>query len=127
MILGQSAATAASLAAQERQLIQQGKQLQLQEKQLAETARHNREREGISAQKATAGGAALKAYMTGQSKALDRARNLAKDEWGDLSTRKKLEARGITSYSQLYDYHKQRELKNAIPIYGVTPDDSGED
>jgi hypothetical protein len=65
--------------------------------------------------------------MTGQNNALNRAQKLAKDEWSDLTARKDLKAKGITSYSQLYDYHKQRELKNALPIFGVTPDDSDED
>ena len=119
---------ASALAAQERQLMQQGRQLELQRDQLAETKRSNVAREAIAGKKVAAGNnAVLKAYMTGQNNALNRAQKLAKDEWGDLTSRRKLEAKGVTSYTQLYDYHKQRELKNAIPIYGVTPEDSDED
>jgi hypothetical protein len=114
-------ATAASLAANERQLMQQGRQLELARDQLAETKRSNVAREGIAGRKAAGGNnAALRAYMTGQNNALNRAQKLAKDEWSDLTARRDLASKGITSYSQLYDYHKQRELKNVIPISGVT-------
>jgi hypothetical protein len=114
-------ATAASLAAQERQLVQQGRQLELARDQLAETKRSNVAREGIAGRKAAGGNnAALRAYMTGQNNALNRAQKLAKDEWSDLTARRDLASKGITSYSQLYDYHKQRELRNVIPISGVT-------
>ena len=44
-------ATAASLAAQERQLMQQGRQLELARDQLAETSRHNRAREALIGQR----------------------------------------------------------------------------
>jgi hypothetical protein len=120
--------TAATLAGQVRALEQAQAQIALQREQLAETSRANRARETISGRKAAStNNTALRAFMTGQNNALNRAQKLAKDEWGDLTTRKDLAKKGITSYSQLYDYHKQRELKNIIPISNVTTDDSDED
>ena len=84
-------ATAASLAAQERQLMQQGKQLELQRDQLAETSRSNKAREAIAGQKATAGGGAMqKAYLAGMSKAQDRAARIAKDNWGNIAVQQDL-------------------------------------
>jgi hypothetical protein len=120
--------TAATLAGQVRALEQAQAQIALQREQLAETSRANRARETIAGRKAAStNNTALRAFMTGQNNALNRAQKLAKDEWGDLTTRKDLAKKGITSYSQLYDYHKQRELKNIIPISNVTTDDSDED
>jgi hypothetical protein len=120
--------TAATLAGQVRALEQSQTQIALQRDQLAETSRANRARETIAGRKTTStNNTALRAFMTGQNNALNRAQKLAEAEWGDLTTRKDLAKKGITSYSQLYDYHKQRELKNIIPIFNVTTDDSGED
>jgi len=114
-------ATAASLAAQERQLMQQGKQLELQRSQLAETARSNRAREGIAAQRATAGGGAMqKAYLAGMSKAQDRAARIAKDNWGNIAVQQDLKKQGFQSFDQYYDSLVKKEMKRAVPIYGVT-------
>lgn len=114
-------ATAASLAAQERQLMQQGRQLELQRDQLAETTRSNRAREGIAAQRATSGGGAMqKAYLAGMSKAQDRAARIAKDNWGNIAVQQDLKKQGFQSFDQYYDSLVKKEMKRAVPIYGVT-------
>jgi hypothetical protein len=120
---------AASLAAQERQLMQQGRQLELQRQQLAETTRSNRAREGIAAQRATSGGGGMqKAYLAGISKAQDRAARIAKDNWGNIAVQGDLRKQGFQSFDQYYDNLVKKEMKRAVPIYGVTAEaDADED
>jgi hypothetical protein len=122
-------ATAASLAAQERQLMQQGRQLELQREQLAETARSNRAREGIAAQRATSGGGSMqKAYMAGITKAQDRAARIAKDNWGNIAVQQDLKKQGFQSFDQYYDHLVKKEMRRAVPISGVTAEaESDED
>lgn len=122
-------ATAASLAAQERQLMQQGKQLELQREQLAETARSNRAREGIAAQRATSGGGSMqKAYMAGIAKAQDRAARLAEKNWSNIVTQQDLKNQGFKTFDQYYDHLVKKEMRRAVPISGVTAEaESDED
>jgi hypothetical protein len=63
-----------------------------------------------------------KAFYKGQEKARDLASREATKLWEDIYDRKKLEKQGITDYDQLYQQRLKRHIKNAIPIYGVTPD-----
>jgi hypothetical protein len=63
-----------------------------------------------------------KAFYKGQEKARDLASREATKLWENIYDRKKLEKQGITDYDQLYQQRLKRHVKNAIPIYGVTPD-----
>jgi hypothetical protein len=63
-----------------------------------------------------------KAFYKGQEKARDLASREATKLWENIYDRKKLEKQGITDYDQLYQQRLKRHIKNAIPIYGVTPD-----
>lgn len=77
-------ATAASLAAQERQLMQQGKQLELQRSQLAETARHHKAVEGLTGQRYAATSArAGENMMRVKAQLAAKASAEAAKDWGD--------------------------------------------
>jgi len=116
--------TAAALAGQIRALEQSQAQLGLQREQLAEQTRSNRARENIAAQRATAGSSgAQKAYMAGMVRAQDRAARIAKDNWGNIAVQQDLKKQGFTSFDQYYDSLIRKEMKRAVPIYGVAPDD----
>jgi hypothetical protein len=103
--------------------------LEGQEAQLAETSRSNRVKERLLAQKAQTGsGAGLqKAYLTGQSRAQDRAAKIAKDNWGNALTQQQLIKQGFTTFDQYYDHLLKREMKRAVPVTNVSLDDSDED
>jgi hypothetical protein len=102
-----------------------------QEAQLAENIRANRERErlqgrqiDVAARRAASGGSGLqRAYMTGLSKAQDRAAKLAQQNWGTITTQQDLKKQGFTTFDQYYNHVLKNELKRAVPISGVTPDD----
>lgn len=105
-------------------------QLGLTGQQLAETKRSNIATERLRAQqiaaskeRAASGGSGLqRAYMTGLSKAQDRAAKLAQQNWGNIVIQQGLIKQGFTSFDQYYNHILKGELKRALPISGVTPD-----
>jgi hypothetical protein len=77
-------ATASQLAAQERHLVQQGRQLDLQREQLAETSRHHKATEGLTGQRYAATSArAGENMMRVKAQLAAKASAEAAKDWGD--------------------------------------------
>ena len=98
-----------------------------QQSQLDETIRHNKASEAIASSRASQSTAGLKAFYSGMGQARQLASREATKLWSDPIERSKLEKSGVKSYDQLLQQRIQQHMKYAMPIYGVTPDDSDED
>jgi hypothetical protein len=119
--------TAAALAGQIRADTQAQAQLGLQRQQLDETIRANKAKEGIAARRASGAGSALqKAYMAGMGRAQDRAARIAEKNWNNVLTQQELKNQGYKTFDQYYEALVRKEMKRAVPISGVTPDDQDE-
>ena len=103
---------------------------QIQQQNLAEIRRHNEADEknkaaqlGIMGQRYTAANSnqMIKGYFSGQAQAKQLASKEATNLWKDPTEKINLAKQGITSFDQLLNSRMKYHMKNAIPIYGVTP------
>ena len=103
---------------------------QVQQQNLAEVRRHNEADEknkaaqlGIMGQRYTAANSnqMIKGYFSGQAQAKQLASKEATNLWKDPTEKINLAKQGITSFDQLLNSRMKYHMKNAIPIYGVTP------
>ena len=78
---------------------------------------------GVMANRASAGNSnqMIKGYFSGQAQAKQLASKEATNLWKDPTEKINLAKQGITSFDQLLNSRMKYHMKNAIPIYGVTP------
>ena len=111
---------AMSLAIQNQALQRQNEQLQLQRDTLNETIRYHNIYGNYLSQKGASSSGMQKAFLSGLSRADDRASRIAKDNWGKIDVRQDLKKQGFQTFDQYYDYVAQKERRKAVPIFGVT-------
>lgn len=120
-------ATAVQLATQQRTLEHHADQLELERKKLEATINYQSRYLGVLSQKAAANSGLQKSYLTGLSRAQDRAAKIAKENWNNPLTQQELKKQGYTTFDQYYDNLIKKEMRRAVPIYGVSPADSDDE